>query len=131
MKLPLVILFASALVLSQAAQAEKNWNANHNPAINNWISGMYADVAGPLGALLQECQSAAAADCQVTIQAKDGVRPSRTDALDHFTVLFSGSHAQYKACHIYPQHPSNNKDKALIGANCYQAGHAPTYYKLN
>ena len=76
MKLPIVILFVGALTLSQAALADKVWVANPNTAINNWISGMYANIGGPLATELQNCKVAAAAVCTVTIQANGGVHTS-------------------------------------------------------
>jgi len=131
MKLPIAILFAGALSLSHVALAEKVWDPNGNVAINNWISGMYSGISGPLNTLLQNCQVAVAANCTVTILANGGIHASASDASQHFTVRFAGTNHQYNACHIYPQNPNAIGDKALRGANCYDANHQATYYKLN
>ncbi|MBE1159892.1 hypothetical protein [Dyella acidiphila] len=131
MKLPVAILLAGALAISQAAHADKVWNDNANSTINNWISGMYAGIGGELGTVLQDCQRAQAIDCQVTIQANGGVHVSASDDQNHFTVRFAGAHVQYDACHIYPKNPGNASDKSLRGANCYDPGHVAHYYKLN
>ncbi|MBE1159891.1 hypothetical protein [Dyella acidiphila] len=130
MKLPVAVLLAGALAISQSAHADKIWNANPNPDINKWISGMYASIDGPLGSWLQICQTAQAVYCQVVIQANRGVNTSDSDVENHFTVRFTGSHTRYDSCHIYPKDPGNVNNKSLRGANCYAPGHVADYYKL-
>ncbi|PPU36987.1 hypothetical protein XspCFBP7912_03930 [Xanthomonas sp. CFBP 7912] len=126
-----VLLSMSLLAVSQSALATKQWNANANQAINNWISGMYANIGGPLQTILQQCQLAPQATCEVTVQANGGVHTSATDDTQHFTLRFTGNPAPFGACHIYPLNPGSPGDKRLQGATCYDAQHNGTYFKLN
>nr|WP_199065623.1 hypothetical protein [Chromobacterium sp. ASV5] len=131
MKLPNAVLLACALGASQISLADKVWNANPNNDINNWISGMYANIDGSLGGILGACAADDAANCTVTIQANGGVHASASDASQHFTVRLAGPAAPYGACHIYPKNPAATGDKRLRGASCYDLNHQATYYKLN
>ncbi|CAD0330261.1 hypothetical protein CFBP7900_18880 [Xanthomonas hortorum pv. carotae] len=125
------MLSMGLLTLSQTALATKQWNANANQTLNNWISGMYTNITGPLQTLLHQCETAPQATCEVTILANGGVHTSATDDKQHFTLRFTGNPAPYLACHVYPQSPGNTNDKRLQGATCYDAQHNGTYFKLN
>ncbi len=124
-----IVLSIGLLSLSQAALATKVWNASPNQVQNNWISGMYANISGPLKATLQQCEAAAQPACEVTIEANGGVHAS-ADKRQHFTVRFTGNAAAYTACHVYPRTPDTPGSIGLEGANCYNGGR-PTYFKLN
>ncbi|MBB5864919.1 hypothetical protein [Xanthomonas sp. 3058] len=125
------VLSLGLLSLSQAALATKVWNASPNKIQNNWISGMYDNITGPLQTTLRQCQNAPQATCEVTIQANGGVHTSASDDTQHFTLRFTGNAAPYAACHIYPLVPGTPGDKRLQGATCYDAQHNGTYIKLN
>jgi hypothetical protein len=125
-----IVLSIGLLSLGQTALATKVWNANPNQVQNNWISGMYANISGPLKATLQQCEAAAQPACEVTIEANGGVHISRTDNRQHFTLRFTGNAAAYTACHVYPTTPNIPGSKGLDGANCYNGGNA-NYFKLN
>lgn len=124
------MLSISLLAASQNALATKVWNANANQTIDSWISGMYASISGPLQTILQQCQTAPQATCEVTIQANGGVHTSATDGKQHFTLRFTGNPAPFGACHIYPLNPGSPGDKRLQGATCYDAQHNGTYFSL-
>lgn len=128
-KLFAVLVLTSAL--AHTAWADKTWNANPNAALDNRISGMYAQIGGPLGSSLRTCQLDAVGDCNVIVMANGGIHASATDDRQHFTVRFAGANAPYGACHIYPQDPANPNSKALSGATCYDANHVGAYIKLN
>ncbi|MCD0247948.1 hypothetical protein [Xanthomonas melonis] len=125
-----LLLSMSLLAVSQSALATKQWNSNANPTIDNWISGMYANISGPLQTILQQCQLAPQATCEVTIMANGGVHTSATDGTQHFTLRFTGNPAPFGACHIYPLNPGIPGDKRLQGATCYDAQHNGTYFNL-